>query len=142
MQTLLDAVRATGAEQLVMMGGLDYSNDLSLWRSYRPHDPLCNIAPAYHQYDKGCTNETCWDYRLTEISNTLPLVTGEIGETDCQHGFLDTYLAWADTHRVSYLAWAWNQADCAGFPALIQRYDGTPSNFGIGYRDHLLSTNP
>ena len=118
MQTLLDAVRATGAEQLVMVGGLNYANDLSLWRYYRPHDPLCNVAAAYHQYDDAsCNNEACWEFFLTQISRTYPLITGELGEYDCQHGFLDTYVAWADKHRISYLAWAWNQADCGGFPA-------------------------
>jgi endoglucanase len=142
MQTLLDTVRATGAEQVVMLGGLSYANDLSAWKSHRPHDPLCNTAVSYHQYDTDCTTESCWNYRLQDIIATLPLVTGEIGQKDCQHDFIDRYVAWADTHRVSYLAWAWNTASCSEFPALIRSYDGTPTNFGIGYRDHLLATSP
>jgi hypothetical protein len=142
MQALVDAVRSTGAEQIIMLGGLQYAHDLSGWPAYRPHDPLCNNVVSYHQYQMECVNESCWDYRLDDIMKRFPLVTGEVGEQDCQHGFVDSYLAWADTHRISYLAWAWNVANCSSFPSLIRRYDGTPTNFGIGYRDHLLSTNP
>jgi len=142
MQTLLDAVRATGAEQLVMLGGLGYANDLSGWKSHRPLDPLCNTAPSYHQYQTGCTSESCWNYRLPDIMATLPLITGEVGQKDCQHDFIDLYLTWADAHKLSYLAWAWNVGNCSKFPALIRSYDGTPTNFGVGYRDHLLATSP
>jgi endoglucanase len=142
MQTLLDTVRATGAEQIVLLGGLGYAHDLSGWKSHRPHDPLCNITVSYHQYDADCVNEACWNYFLKDIVPTLPLVTGEVGETDCQHEFIDRYTTWADTYRVSYLAWAWNVSSCSNFPALLRRYDGTPTNFGIGYRDHILTTSP
>jgi len=142
MQSLLDAVRATGAEQMVMLGGLDYTHDLSGWKSHRPHDPLCNSAPAYHQYQTDCETESCWNFRLPDILATLPVITGEIGEGDCLHDFIDLYLTWADAHGMSYLAWAWNVSDCSSFPALIRGYNGTPTNFGIGYRDHLLATAP
>ena len=46
---------------------------------------------------------------------------------------------WADAHRLSYVAWAWNTASCEVEPALITAYDGTPTNFSIGFRDHLLA---
>jgi endoglucanase len=49
-------------------------------------------------------------------------------------------LSWADGHGVSYLAWSWiASGNCAGEPALISNYDGTPSGYGVGIRDHLLS---
>jgi hypothetical protein len=31
------------------------------------------------------------------------------------------------------------RSDCAGEPALISDYDGTPTAYGKGIRDHLLS---
>jgi hypothetical protein len=142
MQTLLDAVRATGAEQIVMIGGLGYAHDVTAWPAFRPHDALCNNVISYHQYQMECSIESCWDYRLDPLVSRFALVTGEVGEGDCDHAFIDSYLAWADAHRVSYLAWAWNVSNCSDFPSLIKRYDGTPTNFGIGYRDHLLKTSP
>ncbi len=39
-QTLVDTVRKTGSKNVVMIGGLSFSNDLSKWLSFRPVDPL------------------------------------------------------------------------------------------------------
>src|SRR3954447_21546621 len=39
MQDLLDAVRSTGAQNVVLVGGLEWSNDLRGWWKYRPKDP-------------------------------------------------------------------------------------------------------
>lgn len=67
------------------------------------------------------------------------MVTGELGENDCAHGYIDQYMPWADAHGISYLGWTWDTWDCANGPALISNYDGTPTAFGIGFRDHLAS---
>src|SRR6266571_7113825 len=45
--------------------------------------------------------------------------------------------AFADAHGISYLGWTWDTWDCASGPALISNYDGTPTAFGIGFRNHL-----
>jgi hypothetical protein len=66
------------------------------------------------------------------------LITGENGENDCAHGFVDAYMAWADGVGVSYLGWAWNPYDCKTFPALITDYaTGAPTAFGQGLMAHL-----
>jgi hypothetical protein len=46
---------------------------------------------------------------------------------------------WADANEISYLGWTWNVWDCNNGPALISDYDGTPTAFGVGVRDHFLS---
>src|SRR4051812_3090573 len=48
MQDLVDAVRGTGAKNVVMAGGLAYSNDLGQWLTYRPTDPAGNLVAAFH----------------------------------------------------------------------------------------------
>ena len=50
MQALLDAVRATGATNIVLIGGVEYSNNLSHWLAHMPRDPLNQIAAAWHPY--------------------------------------------------------------------------------------------
>lgn len=61
------------------------------------------------------------------------------GEGDCRHSYIDDYMRWADRHHVSYLGWTWD-ADggwtCRGGPTFIRDYDGTPTGFGIGFREH------
>ena len=35
---------------------------------------------------------------------------GELGETDCAHGYIDQMMGFADRHRIGYLGWAWDAA--------------------------------
>ena len=51
MQDMLDAVRQAGAHNLVLMGGVEYSNSLSGWVAHLPVDPDKNVAAAWHVYD-------------------------------------------------------------------------------------------
>ena len=48
MQTLVDAVRASGATQPILVGGLHVSNDLSQWLAYAPADPLGQLVACVH----------------------------------------------------------------------------------------------
>ncbi|MGW1765127.1 cellulase family glycosylhydrolase [Streptomyces sp. NPDC002073] len=142
MQDLVDAVRATGARNLVLVPGIAYSNDLSQWLTHSPTDPTGNLAAAWHVYNfNACSNEACWDSTLAPIAARVPLVAGEIGENTCGHGFIDRVMNWFDARALSYLGWTWNTWNCNSGPALITSYDGTPTSFGIGLRDRLRSLN-
>lgn len=138
MQDLVDSVRATGARNVVLAGGLAYSNDLSQWLTYKPADPTGNLAAAYHVYNfNSCANESCWNSTLAPVAAQVPLVAGEIGENTCSHGFVDQVMKWFDDRGLSYLGWTWNTWDCSTGPSLISAYDGTPTAYGTGLRDHL-----
>ncbi|MFF8593699.1 cellulase family glycosylhydrolase [Streptomyces sp. NPDC015220] len=143
MQSLVDAVRATGARNLILAGGLAYSNDLGQWLTYRPTDPAGNLAAAYHVYNfNACASESCWNSTLAPVAAQVPLVAGEIGENTCSHGFTDQVMKWFDDRNLSYLGWTWNTWDCSSGPSLISDYDGTPTAYGAGLRDHLRALNP
>jgi|SRR5579862_174234 len=140
MQALVNAVRATGARQPLMLGGLAWSNDLSGWLRWRPHDPLHQLIASFHLYNfTTCATAACWNATVAPVAAVVPVVTGELGENDCAAGFIDAYMPWADAHGISYLGWTWDTWDCRGGPALISAYDGTPTPFGAGFRAHLTS---
>jgi hypothetical protein len=76
----------------------------------------------------------------------VPLVTGEVGEFDCAHSFIDGFMGWADASGVSYLAWSWSLEPCgspgpsySAGPSLISDWQGTPTAYGQGFKDHLGS---
>ncbi len=138
MQSLVDAVRSTGATQPLMLGGLAYANDLSRWMTYRPHDPAGQLVASFHVYaDNTCRSTSCWDSQVAPVSSQVPVVTGEVGEYDGGVSLLNAYLPWADAHGISYLGWSWNV--WKERTALISSYDGVPTEYGRGLRDHLLS---
>jgi endoglucanase len=140
-QSLVDAVRATGATNVILVGGLAYSNDLTQWLQYAPADPQHELAAFAHIYNfNSCSSTSCYDAQLAPVAAQVPLTLSEIGENDCGHGFVDTLMNWADAHGVGYLGWTWNTWDCSSGPSLISSYDGTPTAYGAGLHDHLAAT--
>ena len=138
MQSLVNTVRGTGATNPILIGGLGYAGDVSQWLAFKPTGT--GIAASFHTYDfvGNCNGLSCAS-TLLGIAAQVPMVTGELGETDCGHSYIDTYMPWADTNGISYLGWAWNTYGCT-FPGLINAYDGTPSaTFGQGFHDHLAA---
>ena len=139
MQSLVNAVRATGATQAIMVGGLAWSNDLSGWLVNKPSDPANALVASFHNYNFNVCKLSCWNSTVATLAAQIPVVTGEIGENDCAHGYIDQYMSWADAHGISYLGWTWDTWDCSNGPALISDYNGTPTAFGVGFRDHLAA---
>jgi endoglucanase len=159
MQALVNAIRGTGATQPVMVGGLDFADDLSQWATHAPDDPLNQEAASFHNYmGKQCDNVGCWNSEIAPLATAVPVVTGEFAEDNfenptCPEGpnnFDNEYMGWADAHGVSYLAWAWvvlsapeiKSEGCSAF-YLIGDYGGTPASVnGVAVHSHLLALPP
>ena len=140
MQTLVNAVRATGATNILMLGGLEYSNDLSQWLTYEPTDPDHNLVASVHIYNFNvCSNTSCWNAQIAPVAAKVPVIAGEIGENDCSDGFINTLMSWLDSEGIGYLGWAWDTYDCSSFPSLISDYSGTPTAYGAGLKAHLIA---
>ena len=145
MQLLVNTVRATGATQPILVSGNRHGNDLSGWLNFKPRDPLQSLVASAHTYNfNGCISEACWNSTFRPVAAAVPLVSAEMGEDDCAHGFIDTYMGWLDSAGAGYLGWSWVKNACAAEPALILDYSGTPTDYGIGLRNHLwgLTTQP
>lgn len=137
-QQLVSVVRAAGAKNVIMLAGLAYAASLSDWLAYEPVDPLHNLAASWHMYNSSFCHETsCWNQFVAPVMQRVPLIAGEIGELDCNDTFVLSLMNWLDQYHASYLAWEWTTADCAEGPSLITSYDGTPTPYGIGVRDHF-----
>jgi len=138
MQGLVTTVRNTGATNVILLGGLAYSNSLAQWLQYKPYDPTGNLGAAWHSYNFNyCNAQWCWDSYIKPVAQTVPVVATEIGENDCNHQYIDALMSYMDGLGMNYLGWTWNTWDCASGPALISDYYGTATNFGIGFKNHL-----
>jgi endoglucanase len=143
MQELVTTVRSTGATNIILLGGLEWSNALSQWLTYKPSDPTGNLGAAWHVYNfNRCRTVTCYDTTAGPVAQQVPLVATEIGEDDAGHGFIDPLMNWLDARGQSYLAWTWDAWGCGARPVLIASYDGTPcQTYGQGYKDHLAAVS-
>lgn len=147
MQALVNAVRLTGATQPLLLGGLNYSAQLGGWSAHAPRDPRHQLIAAEHNYGGLSPCGAGCRAGVLAAARHHPVLFGEIGETDCAHGYIDQMMAFADRHGIGYLGWAWDATapggwNCASGPALITAYDGSPTAYGIGLRDHLRSLGP
>jgi uncharacterized protein YbdZ (MbtH family) len=139
MQTLVDAVRSTGARQPIIASGVHWSSDLSSWLAYRPHDPANQLVAGFHVFDfTRCATSSCWKETIAPVARRVPVVTTELGQRSCGSTFINSYMGWADQAGVSYLGWGWNPSGC-GAPSLIQSWDGGPTPSGARLRSHLAS---
>jgi endoglucanase len=150
MQALVTAIRETGATQLILLGGVEYSNALSRWSEYRPVDPLDNLGAAWHIYNfNRCNDDTCWNGAPLELAANVPVVATEIGQNDCEGDFISPLMSFLDQHSSGYLAWSWNvYGQCVaasdgdeGNPwPLIDHFEAASPNsaYAAAFRDHVL----
>lgn len=139
MQQLYDAVRASGAQNLVFVGGLDWAYDLSGVPSHRVDG--YNIVYATHPYNNGSVEKRSrfWDRYWGFLTVMDPVVVTEFGDTGtaCSPTYSADLVAYADAHGAGWTAWAWFPGGCS-FPALIDDWAGSPSAYGTVVRGALL----
>jgi uncharacterized protein YbdZ (MbtH family) len=136
MQRLVDAVRATGARQPIILSGIARGSDLSSWLKFRPKDPVNQLVAGFHVYDfSHCNQMDCWRH-VQQVARSVPVVTTEVGQRACGAPFIEQYMSWADSVGISYLGWSWNTAGCEA-PGLIRTWSGSPTPSGLIMRRHL-----
>lgn len=106
MSQLLGAVRAAGADQPVLLGGLNYSNDLTQWLAHEPAGDDQLVA-AFHNYDgQGCA-QTCWNSTILSVAAEVPVVMTEFGYSPAHPSWMTNVMEFGDAHGIGYLPWAW-----------------------------------
>jgi len=138
MQQLYDAVRATGAQNLVLIGGVGWAYDLSGVALHRVVG--YNIAYATHPYDTAGRTPDTWDRFWGYLTKTDPVVVTEFGSLNdgtCATAYSSELIQYADSYGASWTAWAWFPGGCK-FPAIIDDWNGTPSPSGTVVQTALL----
>jgi len=142
MQQMINAVRGASANNVIMLGGEEYSNDLTAWLTHKPTDPDNNLVASWHSYNfNTCNSQSCWTSQVAPVIAAVPVIAGEIGENDCAGSYINPLTTWLDSQHTSYLAWAWNaDFNCSSGPGLITDYvPGDATAYGAAYKAHLAS---
>jgi len=144
-QAIVDAIRATGATQPIIISGIDFAGDLSQWEAFKPVDPLNQLAVGWNDFDYA-KNLRRSKGDLRRLSASYPIVVGGFGDTDCDSDYSTKLMRFADGLGISYLAWTWNtEADYGGCsnallgPKRSAYFSAHPSGFGKGIRKHYLA---
>lgn len=127
MADLVAAIRRAGAEQPILLSGLDRANDLSAWADWVPEDD--QLVAAFHAYDTAACGPACWEEVLAPLADRVPVLTTELGAEDPTDGWVADYLRFAAEHDIGSLLWVW--AERPGDPmALVSDLDATPTPWG------------
>jgi hypothetical protein len=143
MQGALDAVRSTGATNVVTASGIDYANNLSAWLANKPSDSRNQLMAEAHVYGgNSCASTSCFNTNYLPVANSVPLVFGETGnsydDSSCGSSNVSAFMGWADSHNVGYEAWVWDTWGTCG--SLISDFNGTPANaYGSFVKSHYAN---
>ena len=106
MADLVAAVRATGANQPLLLSGIDYANDLRGWLDAAPDDD--QLIASLHAYPGNrCADEACWAADVAPLAERVPVVMAESGQSDGGDQYGRRAFTSADEHLSRALAWAW-----------------------------------
>jgi len=145
MQQLYDAVRATGAQNLVLIGGLNWAYDLG--QAGLPGNRVTgyNIVYATHPYtdtNRFTRPPSDWNRAFGFLTATDPVVVTEFGVLDdttvCTTDYQQQVIAYADAHFAGWTSWWWFPVGCL---ALINDWSGTPTPFGSVIKGALQGYN-
>ena len=148
MQEMLDTIRATGARNVVIAGGIDWAYDFSgILAGRRLSDPKGNgVIYASHCYDNKGDSVYAWIAKMELATARLPVIVSEFGGNSGPSrrvpadNWLRHILQAIDDHQWSYTAWDLHPA--AG-PRLISDWDYTPSpRYGVFVKQALAGTLP
>ncbi len=154
-QQMIDAVRATGAGNVVLIGTMQYDQNLSNWLAYKPTDPHGQMAAAWHPYP---TYGTAWGTPAyaqpnfspqiwTEVQSIraagIPVIATETGDQNSPGTvgapLVSTVTGFADQNNVGVIGWTW---DVWGDPSnvLIKDVTGTPTDgYGQFFHDWMVN---
>ena len=157
MQKLLDAARVTGANNVVVAGGLDWAYDFSgILEGVQLLDQKGNgVIYANHAYDNKDESAGQWVVRMEKAAAQLPVIVSEYGGSGGPHrragrsggrrdpsgdDWLLHVMQGLQDHRWSWTAWSFHPS--AG-PTLISDWDYTPTpDFGVFVQQALAGTLP
>jgi len=146
-QTLINAVRATGATNVILCGGNRYSDDLTWWGQQAPTDAIGQLAAAIHLYAGGypynlATGSGPVDSMLAANVANYPVVVTEFGDEvgSSNASYTQKMTAWLDEHGYSVTAWAWNPWSQSS-NVLIQNASAYTPTVGFGQTFHDWAYN-
>jgi endoglucanase len=157
MQKLLDAVRATGAKNVVIAGGLNWAYDFDgILDGRQLKDPNGNgVTYANHVYNNKGHGVEVWIARMEKATAKLPVIVSEFGGSGGPNRRAGRFGGPANPTGDDWLLhvmqviqdhnWSWTAWDLhpSAGPTLISDWNYTPTpDFGVFVKQMLAGTLP
>lgn len=158
LQTLLNTIRATGANNIVVAGGLDWAYDLSGVPYYHLTDTIgSGVVYSTHVYPwKGSTPWLVSDASdaIDPTGTQYPILVGEFGQNESDYkscpncsvtyytgystgSWTQSVLNWINLHGYHYAAWDMHTGSS---PCLISNWQFTPTIYhGVPVKSDLAT---
>ncbi len=137
MQALINAIQGTGANNLILVGGMQWGYDLSQLNTYKLSGS--NLVYDTHPYPYTDKLPNTWDAAFGVPSQTYPVISAESGEYDCDGTYENQLLSYFDAHQIGWVGFSWAlRGNTCTYPLLVTDYNGTPSaGYGLAIYQHL-----
>ncbi|MGE9291219.1 MAG: cellulase family glycosylhydrolase, partial [Puniceicoccales bacterium] len=136
MQALVEAVRSTGASNVIVAGGLDWAYDLSgILEGYALDDPGGNgIMYASHVYPW----KSGWQKKFLDVAEKYPILLGEVGADENKMTFMpeeiqEDWQTWVPSilgliqeYQLNWTAWCFHPK---ASPRMLLDWNYTPTPF-------------
>ncbi len=141
LQAMVAAIRATGAKNLIIAGGLDWAYDLSGIINGFALDDLGGNGIVYDAHVYPWKSD--WQHKFLDVAKIHPVLLGEVGCDKVRYDFIpperfESPYTWApdilaciQTNKLHWTAWAFHPK--CGPPMLLDTKDFTPSPFWGSY---------
>ncbi|MDE2126807.1 MAG: cellulase family glycosylhydrolase [Armatimonadetes bacterium] len=148
MQQLLDTVRAAGAKNVVVAGGLNWAYDMDDLQNGHALVDRTGYGIIYSNHDYPIKGETMqqWLARMVAATAKAPVIVSEFGAGG-RPGSLNSGAAWLTQvmqilHQHDWNWIAWDMHPSAG-PTLVSDWNYTPTPvFGVMVKDALAGNYP
>ncbi len=132
MQRLYNVVRDAGADNIVIIGGLNWAyDDFGITHGYAIDGK--NIVYDCHIYP----GKSHWKHNFELAARSVPMIFDEFGGSGKQLAFGRKVIAFAAAHHISWCGWSFHTR--AG-PVLIRNWQYQPSAFGALIKKALTMT--
>jgi hypothetical protein len=133
-EKLIDAVRAGNPSAVCVVGGPDWSYDLSGFGA----NPInrSNIVLSVHDYPwKVFPREKAYGY----LAAKYPILVGEWGGDDSKTSWANTLLSYINANHLNYTAWGFYPGG-GGFPSLITSWSYGTTGVGSIVKNDLVKS--
>lgn len=123
MQAMLNAIRATGATNVVLSNPIGWAGQIQTWLGAQPTDPAGQLAAGWHE-DGGASVTT--SNAQDVLSAGYPIIISEA------YSIADNTFNWAVNNTVGFFYWAW--VDWGGGGLLTDAKTHSPNANGISLK--------